>query len=296
MRPTLSICVPSYNCGPYLKACVESALAQGEGADEIIVSDDRSTDETADVLAEYRADPRLRILSPPQRLSIGAHYRFLLQEAACDFVTFLSADDALSPAFVRVVKDTIAVDPSITLVSTACIEADGDLRAMRTRGTGRRRKLLRQPNGFDYMLPGCLYTVSFSAMSRCRLLEAPALPPDFDVVTDWYWALWLTAAGSLAFVNRPLGYYRIHGSNAGHANPKWAAAAPYMLRFLVPLLDDRQGAALVARAEKMATPRSAQSMRPDGLTWLKGTLRAIQALPYRRLPTLIRQAENPRRG
>ena len=44
--------VPTWNCGPYLRPCLNSLLSQTVQA-EIIVADDASTDETSEILNEY---------------------------------------------------------------------------------------------------------------------------------------------------------------------------------------------------------------------------------------------------
>src|SRR5262249_26969112 len=59
--PPLTRARPTYNRARYLGECLRSALVQGFGDFEIVVADDGSTDETADVVASLR-DPRLRYL------------------------------------------------------------------------------------------------------------------------------------------------------------------------------------------------------------------------------------------
>ena len=58
----ISVCMATYNGSRYLKQQVESILCQLAADDEIIVSDDGSTDDTLSILADFN-DPRIK--TPP---------------------------------------------------------------------------------------------------------------------------------------------------------------------------------------------------------------------------------------
>lgn len=50
---TFSIVIPTYNGSDYIEQALQSALAQTRPADEIIVSDDNSTDATLEICRKY---------------------------------------------------------------------------------------------------------------------------------------------------------------------------------------------------------------------------------------------------
>jgi len=50
---TISVVIPSYNAGALLRETLDSVLAQSRPAHEIIVVDDGSTDDTAQIVGEY---------------------------------------------------------------------------------------------------------------------------------------------------------------------------------------------------------------------------------------------------
>jgi glycosyltransferase involved in cell wall biosynthesis len=286
---TLAICIPSYNCGKYIRETIESVLSQIDAPDEIIISDDHSTDDSSAIIEQYRDNFTIKFLKPSRRLTIGQHYRFLLENATSDFVTFLSADDVLFPNFVSSIRRVISVEQDVKLVAGACIETDGLLNVIQARGTGRRNSLYPYPEGFVYMASGNLYTVSFSAMDRKVLLEAPILSADADLATDWYWALWLTGKGSLAFVRKPLGFYRIHQSNAGHNNSKWNNALPPMLRFLIPHLNEYGQHVIKSRLVDFSQATPPKVARASIISSFKRFLKVAQAMPYRRMSSSLRK-------
>jgi hypothetical protein len=95
----ISVGVPAYNQGQYLAATLESLLTQTVPPDEIVVSDNHSTDETPDVLRRYEG--RVRVIRPPVHLSMPDHWSFVGQNLSCDWFSILSSDDVADARFVE---------------------------------------------------------------------------------------------------------------------------------------------------------------------------------------------------
>src|SRR5512132_248706 len=95
-KPLVSVIVPAYNAGSTIAEAVESALAQTYRPLEVVVVDDGSTDDTAEVVAE-RFEDRVHIISAPHR-GRGAARNTGLATARGAYIQFLDADDVLAPA------------------------------------------------------------------------------------------------------------------------------------------------------------------------------------------------------
>lgn len=93
--PKVSVIIPCYNYGSYLKECLHALLAADRGAVEceIIVVDDGSTDDTADVAAGF--GPRVRYLRQPNA-GLSAARNTGMAAANGDYLLFLDADDMLA--------------------------------------------------------------------------------------------------------------------------------------------------------------------------------------------------------
>lgn len=90
----ISVIIPAYNAAPTLAEAVESCLAQ-EGIDlEVVVVDDGSTDQTAEVARGFGG--RVRLESGPNRGANAARNRGIAL-AKGPLVQFLDADDLLLP-------------------------------------------------------------------------------------------------------------------------------------------------------------------------------------------------------
>ena len=68
--PRISVCVPTYNNGRYLREALDSILGQSLQEFEIIVSDDASTDDTPAIVAQVR-DERLRYVRQARNVGIA---------------------------------------------------------------------------------------------------------------------------------------------------------------------------------------------------------------------------------
>lgn len=95
--PIFSVIVPIYQAQTFLRACLDSLLAQSEGRWEAICVNDGSTDSSADILAEYAArDARFRVLHQ-SNAGVSVARNAGLDAAQGELVLFLDADDWLLP-------------------------------------------------------------------------------------------------------------------------------------------------------------------------------------------------------
>jgi glycosyltransferase involved in cell wall biosynthesis len=97
MRPSVvSVCIPVYNGEAFIAAAVESVLAQTFYNFELIVLDNASTDQTADILSRFK-DERLRIVRHSSNIGATANFNAALSEARGVWIKILCADDLLYP-------------------------------------------------------------------------------------------------------------------------------------------------------------------------------------------------------
>jgi glycosyltransferase involved in cell wall biosynthesis len=97
---SVSICIPTYNQCQYLEQAIRSALNQTQLPDEIIVSNDCSTDNTMTLLEHLAKEIQiLKILHQPVNLGIAKNTDLCLRSARGEFVVRLDSDDYLSPLF-----------------------------------------------------------------------------------------------------------------------------------------------------------------------------------------------------
>src|SRR5689334_12258407 len=97
-RPSVTVVIPCYNYGHYVGTAVRSVLDQPGVDVDVILTDDASTDGSAEVVRELAAaDPRVRAILHRRNFGHIATYNEGLEQATGDYVVLLSADDALTP-------------------------------------------------------------------------------------------------------------------------------------------------------------------------------------------------------
>jgi glycosyltransferase involved in cell wall biosynthesis len=93
--PLVSVIIPMRNAEPYVRAAVESVLAQKDVEFEVIVVDDGSTDRSAQIVRGI-GDPRVRIIPGPQK-GISASFNTGLADAKGELLARCDADDLYPP-------------------------------------------------------------------------------------------------------------------------------------------------------------------------------------------------------
>jgi len=119
-----SIIIPLYNKSPHIEQTIHSVFAQTHQDFEIIVVDDGSTDEGADIVAAIN-DPRLR-LARQANAGVSAARNKGIDMANSNFVAFLDADDLWFPNHLETLTHLISVYPGCGMYATSFTLGNGN--------------------------------------------------------------------------------------------------------------------------------------------------------------------------
>jgi glycosyltransferase involved in cell wall biosynthesis len=217
--PLVSIVIPTYNHAHFLGEAIESALAQGSVATEIIVVDDGSTDDPAAVVSRY---PGVRLIRQ-KNAGLAAARNTGWRAASGAFVVFLDADDRLLPG---------AVEANLLLHSAnpGCAFVYGRYRLISADGTVRKEPLL-VPIGqdpFAGFLRGNAVGMHGTVMYRRECLEdSGGFDPALLACEDYDLYLRLSRTHKVACSPELIADYRMHGRNMSRRYPfmlDWALA------------------------------------------------------------------------
>lgn len=124
----ISVLLPVYNGGIYLRAAISSVLAQTHKDLELIIVNDGSTDETESICREFAAnDERIEIINK-QNSGIIDSLNVGLSQCSCDLVARMDADDICTPDRLEMQANVFSENPEISLVfgDTIFIDQNGE--------------------------------------------------------------------------------------------------------------------------------------------------------------------------
>ncbi|HWB60335.1 MAG TPA: glycosyltransferase [Chthoniobacteraceae bacterium] len=193
MSPLVTIGIPCYNAARWIKAAVDSALAQTWPAKEIIVVDDGSTDGSRDILKNY--GDAIRVIFADHRGSNPARNE-ILRASKGEWIQYLDADDFLLPE--KITKQFSETDGGAdcdVIYSPVWIDQNNERRASaldasldvycqwlawelpQTGGCLWRKSTLEKLHGWNEQIPCCqeheLYLRALKAGMRFRLAPSP---------------------------------------------------------------------------------------------------------------------------
>lgn len=127
--PRVSVVIPCYNYGRFLRQCVESVTRDQPGIElEVIIVDDKSTDDSLEVArAIQEADKRVRVIAHERNKGHIATYNDGLDAVTGEFVLLLSADDLVTPGALTRAAELLAAETSVGLVYGNAIHFSADL-------------------------------------------------------------------------------------------------------------------------------------------------------------------------
>jgi glycosyltransferase involved in cell wall biosynthesis len=133
--PAVSVCIPAYRGAAHIGEAIESVLAQTFAGFELVVVDDASPDDTAQVVAHYR-DPRIRFLRTERNAGVQANWNRCLEAARGRYFKLLPQDDLIAPECLARQVEVLDADRGERLALVCCARRiiDGRSRHLMTRG------------------------------------------------------------------------------------------------------------------------------------------------------------------
>lgn len=198
---TVSVVIPCYNGAAYLREAIDSVLRQTVAPLELLVINDGSTDDSAEVAGSY--GPPVRVVSQENR-GLAATRNRGLDEARGDWVAFLDADDVWEPN--KLEMQLAALEPDVVACHTNYYNFGT---------TNNRNEESLAPPGVDPYTPVNILTNSpfnMSALMVRRALPVRTRPSDRNA-EDMMYCTELARAGRIVYVDSHLTGYRRHGDS-----------------------------------------------------------------------------------
>ncbi len=167
---TLAVVIPAYNEEDTIRACVTAALGQTVPADEIIVVDNQSTDQTGSILREIKEDfpeAPLRILQQNQAQGITPARNMGFDAVRSDIIGRIDSDSVLEPNWVQETKK-IFRDETVHAATGPVIYYDMPLRRYMARADDTARRAMSRLVKRYHFLFGTNMALRKSAWDKVR--------------------------------------------------------------------------------------------------------------------------------
>jgi glycosyltransferase involved in cell wall biosynthesis len=200
----ISVCIATFNGGKYIQSQLESILPQLGPSDEVVISDDSSTDNTLKVIGDFN-DSRIKIFPDQHFKSAIFNFENAISKASGEIIFLSDQDDVWTPDKVKVM---LPYFENYDLVVSDCYITDENLNIIEDSMFRLNRSspgIIRNSIKNAYL--GC--TMAFNRKVLKYALPFPADIPMHDI--------WLgfvaNAFCRVKFIPQKLLYYRRHGGN-----------------------------------------------------------------------------------
>ena len=249
---SVDVIVPCYRYGHFLRECVESVLNQSIQNVGVLIIDDASPDNTADVADDLvKRDPRVTFVRHSVNKGHIATYNEGIEWASADYMLLLSADDYLLPGALSRAANLMDAHSEVGFTFGNVIElSDSGTKTPRRSSVGITNKSDRILGGREFIeLSGAQVLVSTcTAVVRTKVQKRlggyrPELPHAGDM------EMWLrfAAHASVGFVSAYQGVYRRHSANMSTAHYYYTADGRFVYTSSGRLTDLQQRKAAFER-------------------------------------------------
>ena len=228
MSDLITIVLPVYGRSVLLREALESVYLQDDPDWRLLIADDGSDAQTAELIEQQRSDPRVKVVTRPQNLGLFGNLNAAIDEVETPWQLILCSDDCLEPQAIRQLKQAIASAPEVRLIlsSYRSIDANGDFRtdvngvfydrfapSARLFDAGSLLQPLLQYGSINGNITGLLIRQSL-------FRDAGPWRADWSQSADWEWLIRACTQTSVLLRRAPIARVRVHEGQLSVSNRK----------------------------------------------------------------------------
>jgi glycosyltransferase involved in cell wall biosynthesis len=201
----------TYNGEKYIKEQLDSILSHLKENDEVIVSDDSSSDKTVEIIKAYN-DSRIKIIENQKFQSPISNFENVLKHASGDIIVLADQDDIWKPNKIETIKKYMQ-EYDLVLSDADIIDEQGNILQESFYA------LNGSKSGFIKNIVKNSYLGCAMAFNRKVLEKSLPFPKDLPM-HDWWVGLVAELYGKVYFIENKLISYRRHGNNVSLTGEK----------------------------------------------------------------------------
>jgi glycosyltransferase involved in cell wall biosynthesis len=224
----VSVCIATYNGEKYIKEQLDSILIQLQEEDEIVISDDGSTDSTLKIIEELE-DKRIFIVKNILKKGVNHNFQNALNNAKGDFVFLADQDDIWLPNKVELCVNELK---NYDLVVSNCYVLDNSNEIVQNSyfvAANSGKGFLKNFYKSSYL--GCCL-----AFRKAILKEVLPMPDNLLFFHDWWFGFISELCYTVKFIETPCMYYRRHSETNSNTLSKSHLSLYQKIRYRFQLL------------------------------------------------------------
>jgi glycosyltransferase involved in cell wall biosynthesis len=217
----ISVCIPTYNQALFIEQAVRSAVNQTLPPFEVIVSNDCSTDNTADILARLSFELHsLKVINQSNNLGIAKNTDQCLRAASGDYIVRLDSDDYLSPDYIEKLSKLLTANPTAGYAHAAIQEVDSKGKLLAQRKLFRPSGFQKSDDALKSALKGYRVAANIIMFRKAALKEVGYLTGRPNFGEDYHLTASISSKGyGNVYLDEVLAFYRVW-LDAGHVRQK----------------------------------------------------------------------------
>lgn len=221
----ISVCMATYNGGRYIKEQIDSILCQLSENDELVISDDHSTDSTCNIIKAYK-DSRIKLFVNELTKGVTHNFENALLHSQGDIIFLADQDDVWLPGKIKELSDFL-IQGNYDVVTGNCALTDSELNFLQPQYYTTKSPLDKTVWGNfvkDLWLGSCM------AFTRRVLLATLPFPPKMAAHDLWI-ALFSQIHFKCGYYPKVLQFYRRHEKTVSFAGAKSTNSLWYKITY-----------------------------------------------------------------
>ncbi len=236
MEPEISVIVPNYNHAAFLKRRLESIVNQTFQNFEIILLDDHSTDNSVEILTEYKSDEKVSCFEVNDKNSNSPFRQWQkgISLARGKYIWIAESDDCCSISFLKKIVNYIHNSPKDTgffYCQSLDVDVDDNEKSSRIKYTKEFVPNIWEKdfvmNGNDFItkylkhknvIPNASAVIFQKSLANDILNDKILL--SMRMAGDWLFWIKLVEHTNVSFIAEPLNYFRLHTNVSRNHNTK----------------------------------------------------------------------------
>lgn len=211
-----SILIANYNNGKFFKDCYDSILAQEYENWEVIIIDDRSTDDSVEVIKKIiHGDKRFKLYENDVNYGVGFTKGKLIEDADGDICGYLDPDDIIKSNALKSAIEVFKKKKNVVLTYSRLAKCDQELNILNEFNSA-----MQVPNGQDTFFNFPIQIAPFVAFRRDIYLKGEKINPELKIAEDQDLYFKMYEAGNVHFINQTDYLYRAHAGGISQNHNK----------------------------------------------------------------------------